>query len=168
MFSDFIVAASDEIIKTRSTDSIRLLKSLWTKWVSIVAKQMNITVNYKYNNWHIIEKRLQLEKLSSITSTLSSDETTSALASSSETISSRSGKSTLKIQLSDDDKIEILGLYDCLENSQMWCLFSDRCVEKVMRGFCEKSNYLHPANSLVFDLMTIIGQNGSQNKSCKR
>lgn len=142
MFSDFVVAASDEIIKTRSTDSIRLLKGLWRKWVSIVAKQMNITVDYKYENWHIIEKRLRLEKLPTITSTPSSDEIISAPSSSNNTISSSSSKSTLGIPLSDDDKIKILGLYDRLENLQMWCLSSGRSVEKVMRDFSEKSNYL--------------------------
>lgn len=148
MFSDFVVAASDEIIKTRSTDEIRLLRSSWKKWVSIVAKQMNITVDYNYDNWHIIEKRLRLEKLSTITSTPSSDETISAPSPSNNTISSRSSKSskssksTLGIPLSDDDNIKILGLYDRLEDLQMWSLSSDRCVEKVMRDFCEKSNYL--------------------------
>lgn len=152
MFSDFVVAASDEIIKTRSTDSIRLLKGSWRKWVSIVAKQMNITVDYKYENWHIIEKRLRLEKLPTITSTPSSDEIISAPSSSNNTISSSSSKSTLGIPLSDDDKIKMLGLYDRLENLQMWCLSSGRSVEKVMRDFSEKSNYLHPANSLVLDL----------------
>lgn len=142
MFSDSVVAASDEIIKTRSTDSIRLLKSSWKRWVSIVAKQMNITVDYKYENWHIIKKRLRLEKLQTITSTPSSDEIISAPSSSNNTISSRSSKSTLGIPLSDGDKIKILGLYDRLENLQMWFLSFGRCVEKAMRDFSEKSNYL--------------------------
>ncbi|CEP16660.1 hypothetical protein [Parasitella parasitica] len=97
---------------------------------------MSITVDYKYDKWHIIEKRLRLEKSPTITSTPSSDETISAPSSSSDTISSRSSKSTLGIPLSDDDKINILGL----------------CFEKLMRDFCEKSNYLHPENLLVLDL----------------
>jgi hypothetical protein len=142
MFSDIILAASDEIIKTRSSGTLRLLKSSWTRWVSVVAKEMNITVDYKYNNWHIIERRLQSEKLSSITPSLSSDVTISTQSSSNSFILNKSKKSTLGVPLSEDDKTTVLETYDRLESSQMWCLSSQRCVEKVMRDFCESCIYL--------------------------
>ncbi|KAG2193494.1 hypothetical protein INT47_005019 [Mucor saturninus] len=113
---------------------------------------MNITVDYKYENWHIIEKCRRLEKLPTVTSTPFLNKSISPPSSSSNTILSRSSKSTLGIPFSDDDKIKILELYDRLENSQMWCLSSGRYAEKVMRDFSAKSNYLHPAHSLLLGL----------------
>ena len=42
MFSDFVVAASDEIIKTRTTESARVLKASWKRWATEIANEMNI------------------------------------------------------------------------------------------------------------------------------
>ncbi|KAI8971542.1 hypothetical protein BDF20DRAFT_824886 [Mycotypha africana] len=117
MFSDFIVAASDEIIETRSTDSMILLKNSWTNWVSIVDKGMNISIDYRYDNWHIFDKRLRVEKLLTITSTPSADESISTPSSAKDTISNKSSQ-RLAFRFRTTIRFKSLGSYDWLENRQ--------------------------------------------------
>ncbi|KAI9282212.1 hypothetical protein BY458DRAFT_571107 [Sporodiniella umbellata] len=113
---------------------------------------MNITVDYKYDNWHIIKKRLRLEKLPTITFIPSSDEAISVPSPllqtrvenliysirsgarkptlSSSIISIKPDKSTLGTPFSVDDKINILKRYNRLENLHMWFLPSDEWFTK--------------------------------------
>lgn len=60
MFSDFVVVALDEIMKTsKPKPTSRVLKSLWRKWVTDVAIETGVTVDFTLDNWFIVDKRLQ-------------------------------------------------------------------------------------------------------------
>ncbi|KAI9473466.1 MAG: hypothetical protein EXX96DRAFT_488047 [Benjaminiella poitrasii] len=142
MFSDFVVAALDEITKTGKAKSTRILKSSWVRWVTEVANEMNITLNFTHDNWYIVENRLQqLTNETIITAAPVSLETMS----SSQRISSsaRSSKSSLGISLSEEDKRRVIASYNSLDVSNMWKLDSSgRYLENIMKTFCEESNYL--------------------------
>lgn len=142
MLSDLVVAALDEITKTRKAKSTRILKTAWARWVTEVADEINITLNFTHNNRYIVENRLQqLKNEIIITAAPASLET---MSSSQRTPSSaRSSKSSLGISLSEEDKGRVLASYNSLDVSNMWKLDSSgRYLENIMKTFCKESNYL--------------------------
>ncbi|KAI9480884.1 MAG: hypothetical protein EXX96DRAFT_196558 [Benjaminiella poitrasii] len=123
MFPDFVIAALDEITKTRKTKLARILNATWVRWAIDVANKMNITLNFIHDSWYIVENRLQQLKNESImTATLASSETMSS--SQRRPSSARSGKSSLGISLSEKDKGRVLASYNNLDVSNMWKLDS--------------------------------------------
>ncbi|EIE83715.1 hypothetical protein RO3G_08420 [Rhizopus delemar RA 99-880] len=105
--------ALNKMMKTQTTNSARILKATWLRWVTEVANEMNITLNFTHDNWYIVENCLQqLENVSTMTPVPASLETMSL--SQRTTFLDKSIKSLLKISLSEDDKRRVFASYNSL------------------------------------------------------
>lgn len=154
MFSNFVITGSNEIVKTYTTNSSRLLKSSWKRWVAEVAEESGIDLDFTREKRFIVENCLnKLEgvqnerpsppalsvdlNLFKVPSPVASSSAKSSIKS-----STKSSRSSLGIQLTELEKEQIINSYDSINVSDLWKLSSGRYLEHATKILCQKSNYL--------------------------